>query len=160
MSRLDTKNRLVPSILDRLIDPDAEASAFQRGYSVEQMLAAVRRDLEEMLNSHQSNQDIPPQWEELRHSLLTYGIPDLTSVSINAPSEKDKVASLLEAVVVHGEPRLRDVRVQVTSTAQDDPRSLKFSIDAQLNVDPSPDVAFVTVVDLMTGKTTIQQRDT
>jgi type VI secretion system protein ImpF len=159
MSRLDPKNRLVPSLLDRLIDPDADTSALQRGYSVEQMLAAVRRDLEELLNSHQTNQDIPPQWDQLRHCLLTYGIPDLASVSLNGPSEKDKVAGLLEEVVARNEPRLRDVRVQVTSTAQDDPRNLTFSIDARLSVDPSPDVAFVTVVDLMTGKTSIQQRD-
>ena len=52
-----------------------------------------------------------------------------------------------------------DTTTRVTGTAEDDIRSLKFNIDAHLNVDPSPDVAFITVVDLMTGKTSIQQRE-
>jgi type VI secretion system protein ImpF len=159
MSRLDPKSRLVASMLDRLIDPDTESSSFQRGYSVEQMLAAVKRDLEELLNSHQTNQDIPPEWVQLRSSLLTYGIPDLVSVSIGTAGDKERVAVVLEQVVARCEPRLRDVRVTVTGTAEDDIRSLKFNIDAHLNVDPSPDVAFITVVDLMTGKTSIQQRE-
>jgi type VI secretion system protein ImpF len=160
MSRLDSRSRLVPSLLDRLIDPDSEGTNFQRGYSVQQMLAAVKRDLEELLNSHQTNQDIPPEWEQLNNSLLTYGIPDLMSISIGAASDKEKVAQAIEQVVARCEPRLRDVRVDVASTAEDDMRSLKFNIDARLNVDPSPDVAFITVVDLMTGKTSIQQRET
>jgi type VI secretion system protein ImpF len=160
MSRLDGQSRLIPSVLDRLIDPDTESTAFQRGYSVEQMLAAVKRDLEELLNTHQTNQDLPLEWEQLRDSLLTYGVPDLVSVSVNTASDKERVAGLIEAVVARCEPRLRNVRVNLTAATDEDVRSLKFNIDAQLNVDPSPDVAFVTVVDLMTGKTSIQQRDT
>lgn len=89
MSRLDAKTRLVPSVLDRLIDPDTETTAWQRGYGPEQMLAAVKRDLEELLNTHQSNQDLPPEWEQLSDSLLTYGVPDLVSVSVSNASEKD-----------------------------------------------------------------------
>src|ERR1700733_11740833 len=145
MSRLDAKTRLVPSVLDRLIDPDTETTAWQRGYGPEQMLAAVKRDLEELLNTHQTNQDLPPEWEQLRSSLLTYGVPDLVSVSVNTASDKEEVAKIIEGVVTRWEPRLRNIRVIFTAT-EEDVRSLRFNIDAQLNVDPSPDVAFVTVV--------------
>ena len=159
MSRLEAKSRLVPSVLDRLIDPDTETTAWQRGYGPEQMLAAVKRDLEELLNTHQTNQDLPPEWEQLGSSLLTYGVPDLVSVSVNTASDKEQVANLIEGVITRCEPRLRNIRVIFNAT-EEDVRSLRFNIDAQLNVDPSPDVAFVTVVDLMTGKTSIQQRET
>ncbi len=121
MSRLDAKTRLVPSVLDRLIDPDTETTAWQRGYGPEQMLAAVKRDLEELLNTHQSNQDLPPEWEQLSDSLLTYGVPDLVSVSVSNASEKERVASLIEGVIARCEPRLRNVRV-VFNAADDDVR--------------------------------------
>ena len=160
MSRLPAQARLVPSVLDRLIDAETETGNLQRGYTVEQMLAAVRRDLEELLNTHQTNQDLPLEWEQLRASLLTYGIPDLVSVSVSSSADKEQVAQLLETVVNRCEPRLRDVRVHVTSASEGETRALKFNIDARLNVDPSPEVAFVTVVDLLTGKASIQQRDT
>jgi type VI secretion system protein ImpF len=158
MSRFGPQ-RLVPSVLDRLIDPDTEGSAAQRGYSAAQMVAAVRRDLEELLNSHQSFQGVEPQWEQIRSSLLTYGIPDLVSINIGSEAEKEQVAGILENVIAQCEPRLRNVRATVTTQAAEEGRALRFHIDAQLNVDPSPEVAFVTVVDLMTGKTSIQQRD-
>ena len=55
----------MPSVLDRLIDPDSDGTAWQRGYGVEQMIDAVRRDLEDLLNTHRIVADIPagsPRW--------------------------------------------------------------------------------------------------
>jgi type VI secretion system protein ImpF len=158
MSRLGPQ-RLIPSILDRLIDPDTEAGNLTRGYTPEQMVTAVRRDLEELLNSHQSYQGVDPVWEQISNSLLTYGIPDLISVSIGSEAEKQKIARILETVIEQCEPRLRNVHATMTTERSEEGRALRFHIDAQLNMDPSPEVAFVTVVDLMTGKTSIQQRD-
>ena len=82
-----------------------------------------------------------------------------TPISMGSEAEKEKIAQILEGVIAQCEPRLRNVRASVTTQVKEQGRALRFHIDAQLNVDPSPEVAFVTVVDLMTGKTSIQQRD-
>ena len=50
------------------------------------------------------------------------------------------------------EPRLKNVKVQVTPSIDRDPRNVRFHIDASLNVDPAPEVGFLTVVELTTGR--------
>ena len=61
----------MPSLLDRLIDPEADGTTFKHGYSVQQMVAAVYRDLEELLNTRQTAQDDGVgllEWRELQRN--------------------------------------------------------------------------------------------
>ena len=59
MPRVDPHQGLMPSLLDRLIDPDAEGTVGRHGYDLQQVIDAVRRDLEDLLNTHPSYTDIP-----------------------------------------------------------------------------------------------------
>ena len=54
----DLPQGLMPSILDRLIDPDSAGTDARRGYGLTQMLEVIRRDLEDLLNTRQSIADI------------------------------------------------------------------------------------------------------
>ena len=49
MARIASQEGLKPSIIDRLIDPESEGTSWRRGYSVEQMIDSVRKDLEDLL---------------------------------------------------------------------------------------------------------------
>ena len=79
MARIASQEGLRPSIIDRLIDPDSEGTSWRRGYSVDQMIDAVRTDLEDLLNTHRTAADIPEEFVEVRRSIVAYGLPDLAS---------------------------------------------------------------------------------
>ena len=147
---------LLPSVLDRLIDADSGGTAWRRGYGVEQMVAAVRRDLEDLLNTRQTHAGLAPDFPEVSRSVLGYGLPDFTSLSAITPQEREEIGRVIEAAVVTFEPRLRDVRAFLVEPGDGQQRSLKFRIEARLNVDPAPGVAFDTVLELTTGHYSIQ----
>lgn len=147
---------LMPSLVDRLTDPDSEGTGWQRGYSARQMLEAVRRDLEDLFNTHQSEVDLPADFVQVRDSLLTYGLPDLASIVRVAGNRGQTIRELIAAAVTRFEPRLRDVRVILSEGAEKGDRRVRFQIEASLNVDPSPEVAFETVLELSTGQASIR----
>ena len=46
MARIASQEGLKPSIIDRLIDPESDGTNWRRGYSIEQMVDAVRKDVD------------------------------------------------------------------------------------------------------------------
>jgi type VI secretion system protein ImpF len=156
MPQNDAEQALMPSILDRLIDPDSEGTAWRRGYSVEQMSDAVKRDLEDLLNTRQSHIGLPEEFVELHRSIHAFGLPDITSLNAITPQQREEIGKVLEAIVERFEPRLREVHATMTDPGDGKERTVKFRIDARLNVDPAPEVAFETVLELMTGHYSVQ----
>jgi type VI secretion system protein ImpF len=152
MPRAELPQGLMPSMLDRLIDPDAEGTSWRRGYSLEQVIDAVRRDLEELLNTHQPYVHFPEEWAELSNSVFLYGMPDL--VSFNA-TEREQIGGLVGKIISRFEPRLRNVRVVLADAGDEHHASVRFHVEAVVNVDPAPEVAFETVVELFTGRTSV-----
>jgi type VI secretion system protein ImpF len=147
---------LMPSILDRLIDPDAEGTAWRQGYDLQQIIDAVRRDLEDLLNTHPTYSALGEQWVELGKSVLLYGLPDMASVTATTTSQREELAKIVEGIIQRYEPRLRNVRAILKTGSGEDDRHVRFHIEAQLNVDPAPEVSFETVLELTTGHTSIQ----
>jgi type VI secretion system protein ImpF len=148
---------LLPSIVDRLIDPESVGTAVLTGYSVAQMYDAVLRDLECLLNTVHTAQDIPPGYTELRESVLAYGLPDLASVEALRADQKRTIGQSIRKAVEQFEPRLRSVRVTLLKQDDETKMSLKFRIDARLAVDPAPDVAFDTILEVGTGKYLVRE---
>lgn len=153
MARVGAEVDLVPSILDRLLDDAPEnqqqeppATRFQR---VRQLKQAVARDLEALLNTRQESlEDIPPEWTELRSSLLVYGLPDFTSLSLLNPDHKRYIRQALVQAIERFEPRLTQVRVEVEDPKSTD-RGLHFHIEGLLQVRPAPElVSFDGVIQL------------
>jgi type VI secretion system protein ImpF len=157
MSRISSQEGLKPSIIDRLIDPDSDGTSWRRGYNIEQMIDAVRMDLEDLLNSHQGDQHIPEEFVEVRKSIVAYGLPDLLSYQSSGPSGIRRIGEAIEVAISLSEPRLSEVRATLMDTKSVKSMKLDFEIQAKLRVDPSPEVAFVTVLKLTTGETTIQR---
>lgn len=158
MPQPDVEQQLMPSILDRLID--AEAGGAVRGYGLDQMMDSVQRDLEDLLNTRDSDAGISEEYQELNHSILRYGLPDLTVFSALTPQQRDEIAQTLEAVVVRFEPRLRDVRARLIEDNEGPAQTIRFRIEARLNVDPAPEVAFDTILELTTGRYSVKPSGT
>lgn len=157
MSRLDPQQGLMPSILDRLIDPESGGTAWRRGYGVEQMVDAVRRDLEDLLNTRQTSLDVPEAFHEVRHSLIAFGLPDLTSLNAITQQQREEIGRVIETAVSLFEPRLKDVKATMIDPGDGKDHSVKFRVDAKLKVDPAPEVAFDTILELTSGQTQVKE---
>ena len=157
MARPRTDQGLMPSLIDRLTDPDSGGTAAVRGYGPAQMMDSVRADLESLFNTHDPSALVPAEYVEVHKSIVAYGLPDLPSLSTAAEFRRDDIARLIEEVIARFEPRLRDVRVILTEP--DGPvmqHRIRFHIEAKLNVDPSPEVEFETILELSTGQASIR----
>jgi type VI secretion system protein ImpF len=153
MARIDVDQKLLPSVLDRLIDDRPRESregidALPRKLS--QVKEAVKRDLEWLLNSRQAVADLPDDLRQVERSLLTYGLPDLTATCLSNVADQELLRRTVEEAIRRFEPRLSRVRVAVEA-GRDFDRSLRFRIDAMLNVEPEPEpISFDSVLQLAT----------
>ena len=163
MARTDYKTSIVPSILDRLLD-DAPAisqepivNQFQNVRGLERVVA---RDLEALLNARQETlKELPSEFTEVNGSLITYGLPDLTSFSVDIDDDRNRIRRILEQVINTFEPRLARVHVTLESPRAHD-RGLRFSINALLRVDPAPEpVRFDAVLQVNTQQYTVKGPD-
>lgn len=147
---LDLPDYLVPSILDRLLGGDMGDS----WYTLDEMYSAVRRDLEDLLNTHAPPNELPEGCDFLNRSIAVYGLPDLASLVLRSEKEGVAVSAILEDILCRFETRLRDIRVHQISDPDGEKQFLmKFQIEARMSVDPFPAVAFETILELSTGRT-------
>ncbi len=165
----DPFQALKPSVLDRLIDAASEGTTDRPGYTLRQMEDAVRRDLEDLLNTRRPPESAPGDdgklepffggLKEAPKSIANFGLRDLAYFDTLTADVRAEFARHIEEVISTYEPRLRDIHVTVrdpTEVAeakkQDYKRTaLYFHIEARLNLDPAPEVAFETVLELTKG---------
>jgi type VI secretion system protein ImpF len=144
------------SVLDRLLDRDPGNSAERPltwAQSVQVLKAAVRRDLEWLLNTRRIIEPTPDDATELPASLFCYGLPDISSMSADSPDVADQLRRYLEEAIALFEPRLTEVRVTLGEAEAGGAHELRFVIDGLLRMDPSPEhVQFDTVLQAASGK--------
>lgn len=149
---VEVEQGLMPSILDRLIDPESAGTAILIGYDTRAMTQAVRRDLEELLNTRQTYANLPAGCEQVNNSIMAYGLPDLASMEAITAKQREAISGRIRETILRFEPRLRDVIVTYRPGDSLSERSLKFHIEARLHVDPSPEIVFDTVLELASGQ--------
>ncbi len=146
---------LLPSVLDRLIDHDPQLSheaPHNRNQLLRDLKQAVRRDLENLLNTRIRCVPYRTELKELKQSVVNYGIPDLTGLSLGGPKEREEFRRTIQAVIRQFEPRLRKLEVRVLDQTDTIERTIRFHIDAVLNAEPAPEpIAFDSMVRLTTG---------
>jgi type VI secretion system protein ImpF len=131
-----------------------------RGYTGREMMNAVLRDLEDLLNTRRTSRDLPEEWTELQRSIVEYGLPDLTSLDAMTAKQQEAIGRVLEAAVTLFEPRLRHVRATLVNAANEKTRTVRFHIEARLCVEPAPEgVSFETVLELTTGHYSVNAAD-
>lgn len=161
MSRVDNEIRITPSVLDRLLDfePDVSREAPKsRSKSLRELKLSVRRDLEWLLNSRSFPEEIDEQLEEVKKSVVVYGLPDITGISAKNHNEQRRLTKALENAIRIFEPRFLDLKVTLEPVSNID-RMLKFRIEAQLNIEPAPEpIAFDTVLQLGSGEFEVKEK--
>jgi type VI secretion system protein ImpF len=160
MARERVQRTVQQSVLDRLIggeDAHPADGAYAWADSVQQLKTAVRRDIEWLLNTRRIAEPAPDACEELRNSVYHFGIPDLTSLSKDAPETRVRLLRYVEEAVRLFEPRLENVRVAFSAEGTEERRQLHFVIEGLLRMDPNPEqVAFDTVLEIASGEIAVR----
>lgn len=154
MSRIAPNQVVSSSILDRLIDPDEKSPLNKSaGQTLRELKQAVRRDLENLLNTRWRCKAWPPDLAELDRSLVNYGIPDFSGANLGASAAREEFRRIVERAIREFEPRFIPSRVKVTVLTTNDStdRTLRFRIDAVLRAEPAPEpVFFDTALEMST----------
>src|SRR5262249_54464192 len=89
---------------------------------------------------------------ELKHSVVNYGIPDLTGASLGSSREREEFRRTIQTVITLYEPRLKKLTVSLHGQADVIDRTIRFHIEAVLLAEPAPEpVAFDSTLLLTTG---------
>jgi type VI secretion system protein ImpF len=155
MARVRPEQPLVASVLDRLLDYQPHISREpppKRHQVLSELKQAVRRDLENLLNTRVRCRPCPPGLRELEHSLANYGLPDFTGIATGADRAREEMRRRLEEIIRREEPRFKTVAVYKVDGAEPLDRTWRFRIEALLNVEPAPEpVVFDSVLKAVTG---------
>lgn len=164
MAKWSLPDQLQPSLLDRLTDFSPEKTketSAQKTLSQKQYKEAVIRDLGWLLNSVSLDSvvNLAP-YPEVRHSVLNYGLPDLsgrTASSIDT-SELEKA---LQQVIYEFEPRIvpNTLKVRVNSDPSEmSHNSLVFEIEGVVFEQPMPfQVVLRSELDLESGEFAVSE---
>ncbi len=144
------------SVFDRLMDDqpknlhEVPPTRFQ---AIRLYKDAVGRDLESLLNTRATPWEPGPEHPQLRASVFTYGLPDLSGFSARSESTRKQLARKIQQSIQEHEPRLTNVSVDIPPN-NEGPQTLqlRFVVNALLKMDPAPEpVAFDTVLDISRG---------
>jgi type VI secretion system protein ImpF len=162
LAELSVKERLQPSLLDRLTDHEpgkSQENREQRVFSLTRLREAVLRDLTWLLNTTnlEAGQDLEP-FPEVARSVLNYGIPDLSGITVSGTDIPGLERALRQAISEF-EPRiLRDglrVRLEINET-QMSHNAMTFLIEGELWSEPVPLRLYLkSEIDLDTGEATV-----
>lgn len=155
MAREKGEGPVTLSVLDRLIDEEPKSSQeapMTRAESVRRLKAAVRRDLEWLLNAREPVQPPPQGAGELEKSVYCFGLPDICSMNLMNVKNRGGLARLMEIAISQFEPRLLGTKVSLVPSSGPLPL-LHFAIDGLLALDPMPEhVSFDTVLEVTDGE--------
>jgi type VI secretion system protein ImpF len=164
VAELAPKERLQPSLLDRLTDdePDRRQEGPDRRFlSLSRLRGILRRDLSWLLNTCNlaSTEDLS-DCREVPTSVLNYGIPDLAGRNLSGV-DVGSLERLVKQAIVAFEPRILRSSVRVEAIVESESMShnaLTLQIEGELWAQPAPvDVVFRTEFDLEDGLVSVRE---
>jgi len=165
MAELTTSERLQPALLDRLTDdePDKKVeSRDRRVMSMRFLRQAVLRDLGWLLNAPaRPLDDEIHQFPLVDKSVLNYGLPDLTGLTISG-IRAGRMEQMVFDAIVNFEPRILRKTLGVvggrTEEGSGGHNRVQFQISGDLCPLPMPEALLVrTEVDLETGRSEVKE---
>ena len=164
VTEIATRDRLQPSLLDRLTDDDPtnpKESADKRVLSLTQLKASVLRDLAWLLNTTSLLDDDATLHTAAGTSVVNFGLPALAG---NSASNVDVPAleTLIHQAIATFEPRIlrHTLRVRARATAEMNHNALSFEIQGDLWAQPVPlRLMLQTDLDLETGHVRVVNAD-
>jgi type VI secretion system protein ImpF len=157
MAELSRRERLQPSLLDRLTDMAPEnrrESLDQQALTMQQLRQAVLRDLAWLLNTtNLAATDDLDDFPRAAASTLNFGVPGFTGM-VAAAERVTSLESAIAAAIRNYEPRIRPDTLRVRAReARDDQAvpTLMFDIQGELWAQPLPQQLFLeTSIDIET----------
>ena len=157
MAELAPRERLQPSLLDRLSDDEPEKtqeSRERRVLSLRTLREGVLRDLAWLLNTTNlfsiiSTEKLP----HLSNSVINYGMPDISGISV-AGLDVNALERGIRQAIWDFEPRLIRASVSVKALAAEttDKNKMMFTIEADMWAQPYPERLYLkTELDLNRG---------
>lgn len=143
MAELAPRERLQPSLLDRLRDDRPEQaveSREQRVLSLRALREGVLRDLAWLLNSTGLALAGPAQPRHVANSVLGFGVPDLSGTTV-ARVDLGQLERGIRQAIWDFEPRLirASVTVRALAPVEGEHHKLGFEIEADLWAQPYPE---------------------
>lgn len=165
MAELTQKERLQPSLLDRLTDdaPDKlQESREQRVLSLSKLRLGVLRDLAWLLNTGTlSSIQSLDEYPLVAHSVINYGIPDMVGTTLSS-ADVPEIQRQIRQAIWDFEPRILPESVAVKVTASENQmnqNAMTFDIEGDLWAQPLPLRLYLrTELDLETGNMEIIDR--
>jgi type VI secretion system protein ImpF len=160
MVDLTARERLQPSLLDRLTDeePGSEAESRERRVlSLRALRNGVLRDLAWLFNTTCLLSADAPQLPHVASSVLNYGIPDLSGNFI-ANFNLSRLERAIRQAIWDFEPRLIRSTVSVRALPQEkeNHNKISFEIEADMWAQPYPERLYLkTELDLEHGSVTL-----
>ena len=141
MAEIRQDRLLVTSVLDRLLDfePENKQEVPKARHQVlRELREAVRRDLQNLLNTRWRCTSWPSDLEQIEDSLVNYGLPDFTGGNLvsTGPAELRRI---VEAAIRRSESRFKSVKVELLKNPENDDRTVRFRIDVLLYAQPAPE---------------------
>src|SRR5215472_16994330 len=162
MARSNATGPVTLSVLDRLIDDEPKNRSevpLTRAQSLRLMKAAVRRDLEWLLNTRRTIDPAPESARETARSVYHFGFSDISSKSVLSSRDQADLIRDMELTLAVFETRLKRARVRL-ETVQGGVRALRFVIEGWLCMDPAPEpVVFDTLLELGKGEYEVRGED-
>ncbi|WP_295446367.1 type VI secretion system baseplate subunit TssE [uncultured Thiodictyon sp.] len=162
MAELTHRERLQPSLLDRLTDYEPgnpQESREQRDFSLGRLRETVLRDLAWLLNTTNlaAAQDLSA-YPDAASSVVNFGIPDLSGTTLSG-TDAAALERTLRQAVADFEPRIigqtLKVRLEINET-QMSHNAMTFLIEGDLWAQPVPLRLYLkTEIDLEMGDVTV-----
>ena len=156
MPQWEPERTVTQSVLERLIDREPRISSEPpptRAQSVRLLKAALRRDLEWLLNARRSPEAVGREFKELEQSLFNYGVPDLSAINRESARDRNRLNRVIEQTLATFEPRLKKIKVIPVESPSGAQHILRFQIEGLLDMDPAPElISFDTVLQLSSGE--------
>jgi type VI secretion system protein ImpF len=152
------------SLLNRVLLEEAYGGELHRvrktsfsSVSFRELKRSVSRDIEHLLNTRRELlEGVSPAYKEVAGSLLMYGLPDFTSLSLMNSQHRKQIRRVVEEALGKFEPRLKSVRVSLEAQDKFDP-TLRFHIDALLRTDTASEpVTFDATLQLTTSQYSVR----
>jgi len=172
MAELNSRDRLQPSLLDRLLDhePQQRQEALEaRVLTRQQLRAAVLRDLSWLFNAtraepepNSTRKEDLALWKsapEARRSVLNYGMPAFAGVTLSSMDTRAIAREVRETISTF-EPRIdpHTLEVEVKFDYENHHNTMQLVIRGQMWAQPVPlELLLAADVDVETGGTRVRE---
>lgn len=171
MAELASRDRLQPSLLDRLTDHNPQSSretVDERVLSRQQLRAAVLRDLSWLFNTTRPEPEpasgrkaeltLWQPYAHARNSVVNYGMPAFAGITKSSLDRATMEAAIRQAIATF-EPRIdaKSLVVTLQMNAKNHHNTLQLTIRGQMWAQPVPlELLLAANVELETGETQLR----